>query len=327
MVAPTDDLRAYRMALGSFATGVTVVACRDGDGEPRGFTANSFTSVSLSPPLVLVCIGETAASFGAFRETESFSINILAEHQRELSNLFASKRPDKFDHAPWRPGDTGAPVFTEALTSLECRTHQIVTAGDHIILIGEVVDMATLSQASPLVYFRGAYVPLAQTERALESAATVPAVVGAVSDWQGRILLCRRAGAPHWELPNSRTRPGDRGGRAALVSLIEATGALMALQMPYSVFEAEGDGALWIVYRALMKRPPTVEEVDGIAFRLFAAEEIPWGEVRADLFETMLRRYLREQVTARFALYADAGETRLGVLAVGDRSMCELPDR
>src|ERR1700754_1916090 len=95
---PLFDARAFRRALGNFVTGVTIVTTIDAVGRPRGLTVNSFTSVSLSPPLVLACIANTAASYEVFRQSKAFAINILSEDQRSISDLFASKAEDKFDH-------------------------------------------------------------------------------------------------------------------------------------------------------------------------------------------------------------------------------------
>jgi len=107
------DPKAFRQALGNYPTGVTVVTTVDADGTPRGLTANSFTSVSLDPALILVCLGKTTASHPVFMQAERFAVNILAEDQREVSALFASKSPDKFAQAAWH---TGASGWTPATT-------------------------------------------------------------------------------------------------------------------------------------------------------------------------------------------------------------------
>jgi flavin reductase (DIM6/NTAB) family NADH-FMN oxidoreductase RutF len=164
------DPKQFRQALGMFATGVTVVTTIAPDGSPRGLTANSFTSVSLSPPLVLVCIDRAAKSYTAFTQGNGFAINILSQDQRELSQRFASKAADKFAGVDWSKGANGAPILDGALAWLECRQWRWVTAGDHIVLIGEVVDLG-VNPGQPLAYFGSAYGAVA----ALDASAAIGA--------------------------------------------------------------------------------------------------------------------------------------------------------
>ena len=127
------DLRELRNAFGTFMTGVTIITTREQSGIPRGFTANSFCSVSLDPPLVSVCIGKSADSVDIFTEADRFAINILAEDQIETSGLFASKRADKFDITPWEESEGHCPVLTGTCAWFDCEVHQKVDAGDHIL--------------------------------------------------------------------------------------------------------------------------------------------------------------------------------------------------
>ena len=150
------DPRALRNAFGAFATGVTVVTAIADDGRPIGFTANSFTSVSLDPPLVLICIAKRAGSFDIFRSAGAFAINILQEGQRDISTTFASPRPDKFAGLPCATAKTGSPVLQDCAAWLDCAMHDQVEAGDHVILIGRVVDFAHSSR-TPLGYYSGSY--------------------------------------------------------------------------------------------------------------------------------------------------------------------------
>lgn len=159
----TVDPAAFRQALAKFATGVTVVTTVDPKGRPRGFTANSFTSVSLDPPLVLVCVGRNVNSYPAFTQTHGFVVNVLAQDQRELSQRFASKAADKFAGVPSSTGITGSPILDGALAWFECRPWRRVTAGDHVVLIGEVVDFGT-NPGLPLAYFGSGYRAVAPLE-------------------------------------------------------------------------------------------------------------------------------------------------------------------
>ncbi|MBZ5576920.1 MAG: flavin reductase family protein [Acidobacteriia bacterium] len=150
----------FRQACGRFATGVTVASVTDETGAAHGLTVSSFTSVSLDPPLILICLGHEVTMIEAFRRARHFGINILREEDRNISNRFATKGLDRFDGVAWRPGQTGAPVFDCALTILECETHQRITAGDHDLLIGRVVR-TRIEDGAPLVHYASRYRRLA----------------------------------------------------------------------------------------------------------------------------------------------------------------------
>ena len=152
-----SDPRTLRDALGCFATGVTIVTARGPDGVPFGLTANSFTSVSLDPPLLLVCVANTSNSALGLRSAGHFAVNVLQAEQRDASGRFAGKGPDRFAATPWFEGETGVPLLEHSLCSFECRQNAIYEAGDHFILIGEVVRAQFEPQREPLLYFRGQY--------------------------------------------------------------------------------------------------------------------------------------------------------------------------
>ena len=145
-----------RNAFGSFTTGVTVVATREADGTPRGFTANSFSSVSLDPPLLLVCIAKSALSLRVFQEASCFSVNILEQSQAEVSRIFASQAVDKFDRVPWDKGVFEIPLLRGSLARFTCETDRQIDAGDHAILLGKVIAF-DYQNGTPLSYFRGQY--------------------------------------------------------------------------------------------------------------------------------------------------------------------------
>ncbi len=152
-----SDARTLRDALGCFATGVTVVTTLDEDGQPVGLTANSFTSVSLEPPLLLVCIAKSAGSLAAMEAAENFAVNVLHIGQQPTSNLFAKSGEDRFAATPWSRGHNGAPLLSGALANFECRRHALHDGGDHVILVGEVVRARFEPRRDPLLYFRGKY--------------------------------------------------------------------------------------------------------------------------------------------------------------------------
>ena len=132
------DPKAFRAALGSFATGVTVITTRASDGTPVGLTVNSFNSVSLDPPLLLVSIAKTSSNYATFAAAKGFAVNILAEGQKDVSNTFARPVEDRFATVKWQPGPHGAPVLADVSAWFDCSLHQMIEAGDHAILIGRV---------------------------------------------------------------------------------------------------------------------------------------------------------------------------------------------
>ena len=146
-----------RSALGSFATGVTVVTAFDEDNNPIGITANSFTSLSLDPPLLLVCIGNNSYTGGMIRKAEKFAINVLQIGQQPTSNIFASKKDDRFSEVEWVVGESGVPVLSASLSSFECERHEVHEGGDHFILVGKVTKAQYDLRRDPLLFFRGKY--------------------------------------------------------------------------------------------------------------------------------------------------------------------------
>lgn len=156
------DPRALRSAFGSYMTGVTVVSARTRDGVPVGFTANSFTSVSLDPPLLLVCPGKSLSSYDAFASCRHFAVNILAAQQKEVANIFAGDQGDRFAKVPHALNEQGVPLIQGALAQFSCATEQCVEAGDHLILIGRV-EAFTHVEGDGLGYASGRYFNLNST--------------------------------------------------------------------------------------------------------------------------------------------------------------------
>jgi len=158
-MAPVSP-EAFRHACGRFATGVAIAAVMDESGVPHGLTVSSFASVSLEPPLILICLGHAVTNIEDFRRSRYFSLSFLREEQVHLSNHFARKGYDRFTGVAWCPGDTGAPLIQDALGTLECTLYQRFTSGDHDIFVGEVVR-AKAMDGSPLIHFSGRYRGLA----------------------------------------------------------------------------------------------------------------------------------------------------------------------
>lgn len=152
------DSRAFRNACGQYLTGVTIVTTKGDDGQPVGITANSFVSVSLDPPLILVCLDRRLVSFPSFVNSMGYAVHVLALEQEELSSRFAMRGGDKFNDLICQSGLYDAQILSNALAVFECRTHSIVEAGDHVIMIGEVERYQTQeTERRPLGYLRGKY--------------------------------------------------------------------------------------------------------------------------------------------------------------------------
>jgi flavin reductase (DIM6/NTAB) family NADH-FMN oxidoreductase RutF len=150
-----EDPRHLRAALGRFATGVTVVTTRSSSGKLEGLTANSFSSVSLDPPLVLWSLQKRAPSLETFQESGVFAVNVLAVHQRALCRHFATRSANKFLDVPHDLGLGGCPVLADSLAVFECSTHGIVEGGDHWIFLGRV-ERAVYRDGEPLIFSAGA---------------------------------------------------------------------------------------------------------------------------------------------------------------------------
>ncbi len=157
MELPEFNDRAFRDAMSRFCTGVVVVTGMDGE-QPVGFTAQSFTSLSLDPPLVSVSPAKSSSSWPRIRPAGRFCINILGADQRALSDAFARSGGDKFAGVRWAPGATGAPVLEGVLAHVDCLLEAEHDAGDHSIVVGRVQALAAEDLArSPLLFFRGSY--------------------------------------------------------------------------------------------------------------------------------------------------------------------------
>ena len=155
------DPDTFRSVLGRFASGVTVVTVRDAAGRDHGMTVSAFASVSLSPPLVSVCVGHDATMHPVLDGLAFFGVNVLASEQEALSRRFASKDGDRFEGIGFTRGKTGVALLDDVLAWLECRVVARHEAGDHTILIG-AVEAADARGGRPLLYYRGGY---AQLER------------------------------------------------------------------------------------------------------------------------------------------------------------------
>ncbi|MBJ7330990.1 MAG: flavin reductase family protein [Solirubrobacteraceae bacterium] len=159
-VSTAIDSAALRHALGHFATGVTVVTSLDGDGAPVGTTANAVSSVSLDPPLILVCFAKDSLTLGHVAEHGAFAVNVLGHHHEEASSAFARRgAADAWEKVTHRSGHTGVPRVDDAIAVFDCTVEHRIPGGDHEIVIGRVVDVEAAG-GTPLLFYRGAYARL-----------------------------------------------------------------------------------------------------------------------------------------------------------------------
>ncbi len=297
------DPHHLRRAFGSYVTGITVITTWGSDGLPRGMTANSFTSVSLDPPLLLVCIGKSASSYPAFREAANFAVNLLHEAQQDISSRFASKVTDKFNSVRHGTAHTGAPVLKDCLTWFDCSVHQRIDAGDHMILIGRVHAFET-RPSMPLAFYGGRYMSIDPTLRQGASP-SYRMLTGYLIEHAGKILL-RKDERGQWTVPIAQHR------RAGQVLHLEEQRALLLRPdetFLYSVFDAGDHTPGYIVYRTRLSATSEAElESLPVSYRLFAPTEVPWDEIPVLEVRSMLRRYLVERRSGRFSVYIDSSD-------------------
>lgn len=267
------DPHALRDAFGCFMTGVTVVTTVDASGTPLGFTANSFSSVSLDPPLLLVSIAKKSSNIAAFEGATGFAVNILAEGQKDISATFARPVEDRFASVYWRRGPVGSPLLAGVSAWFDCTMAQAVDAGDHVILIGRVGGFEA-TPAPGLGYYRGTYITPAETAARLPTGPNV--VISAILQCEGQILL---TGDTHGGLALPMAVVGREGVQAALGQLIAKVGRQAEPGSIYAVYEDVAQGAQHIAFRCPTKpgKPNTGCFVDlspeGVRVRLRPARD------------------------------------------------------
>lgn len=286
-----------RTAFGTFLTGVTVVTTREQSGLPRGFTANSFTSVSLDPPMLLICVDRAAESFDVFTESQGFAVNILAEDQTDISGLFASKRADKFDVADWKDSETGYPILAGTCAWFNCRRDQVVDAGDHVIIIGEILGY-DYNDSIGLGYVRGGYMSL-ELERSAAKAegSAANAVVGAVIECNGKIWLDEDEDTGAVSVPASGLN-GMPGSLNQFQQTLNDRNIKASISSLFSVFENKETDQQSIYYRAKIDKVSANGKE-----KYFAFAEIPWDRIASPAIVTMLKRYVTEAGRQRFGVY------------------------
>jgi flavin reductase (DIM6/NTAB) family NADH-FMN oxidoreductase RutF len=241
---PAVDPRALRDAFGAFLTGVTVVTAHDAAGRPVGFTANSFASLSLEPPLLLVCLARTSRNFQTLTNAAGFAVNVLAEHQQDISNTFARPVEDRFSGLDWQPGPHGSPILGGVAAWFDCTLQEVVDGGDHVILVGRIESFEN-GKANGLGYARGGYFAPALAQKAV-AAAGGDVTAGAVAIRRDEILLVEKEQG-RYALPACRLSAGASPDRLQRY-LTETIGLPAAVGFLYSVYQDSRSGEQHIVY-------------------------------------------------------------------------------
>ena len=287
-----EDPRALRDAFGAFATGVTVVTANNPAGQPIGFTANSFTSVSLDPPLLLVCIAKTSRNYETMTGAERFAVNVLSETQKDISNTFARPVEDRFASVDWRKGPNGCPIFSQVAAWFECSKQELIEAGDHVIMVGRVTAFEN-SGLNGLGYARGGYFTPRLAGKAVSAAVGGEIRLGAVLEQQGSVYL---VGDETLSIP-SCTVEGDDPARTLAAHLEQLTGLNVTIGFLYSVYEDKSDGRQHIVYHALAS--------DGAPQRgrFLRPEDAAQAKFSSTATADIINRFVLESSIGNFGMY------------------------
>lgn len=291
----TISQQELRDAFGAFLTGVTVVTTQTNNNTPIGFTANSYTSVSLDPPLLLVCPGKALSSFEIFNQCEHFAVNILAEDQQDISNIFASASDDRFSSIDWTTDANGSPLIKGASVSFSCATEQHIDAGDHIILLGRVLEVNNASLPG-LGYCSDGYFSLGLERKAAELAQVSNTNnVGAIIECEQQILL--QESQHGLELPVLPTA-GISGSLGDLKDHLTSEKLNLNFGQVYSIFNDQKNDESFIFYRA---QATTATAYSGAKY--YPLEEINTLNIGNDAIKSMLQRYAEERKQGVFNLY------------------------
>ena len=293
------DPNTLRTAFSRYMTGVTVVTTRSASGEPVGFTANSFTSVSLAPPMLLVCPGRHLSSFEQFAQTEYFAVNILSEGQEGISNIFARRVADRFTKVDWTADTQGCPLISGRAAGFSCRVAQRVEAGDHLILIGEVSGFDDAGLRG-LGYCNSGYFSLSNERQADTPSRNSESRAQIILERDGTILMTK-----DHTLPGATLREGV-GARSALKDELSRIGIETQLGPVYAIYD-QPDGTRLTVLRGQV----TADSGDLIAIPVETLEHRDWPD---SALGEMLRRFAQEYRNQNFGLY------------VGDASHGEIHD-
>ncbi|WP_298916989.1 flavin reductase family protein [uncultured Roseobacter sp.] len=296
------DPKDLRQAFGRFMTGVTVVTTRTETGENVGFTANSFTSVSLDPPLLLVCPGNHLSSFDAFRRATRFGVSILSEGQQEISNTFASSKADRFALCDWDQPVADIPLITGRAAGFVCDMFQQIPAGDHLVLIGRVLH-ADCSNQDGLGYGPDGYFTL-NKERKAEAPPAPHTRASVLLDDGENLFLTQDDGLFTISVPT------DKSPLRTLASALATAGIDAELSVVYATYD-EGKAGRRIVFRGHCSQRPS-------ALKLVPIDAPDASATPDPAIKSLLQRFASEHKTQNFGFYI--GNERTGdVLPLNER--------
>ena len=305
----STDSRPLRDAYGSFMSGVTVVTAYTPDNTPVGFTANSFASVSLDPPLLLVCPSRELNCFDVFNQCTQFAVSVLAEDQREVSNIFASTSNDRFAQVRWFRDSKGNPVISDAAAVFSCDVSARHDGGDHIILVGEVQDYSMTNKLG-LGYSAGSYFSLGLERQANELLTpTQSAKVGAIAEYQGRILMQQTTRGLQ---PPTVTATHRTGSLSAIREHLVTQNIDVAFGPVYSIFENMQSGVYTTFYRGEILN----FQEQGV-YRLYSPEELATAKYADVAVGDLMKRYLIERSQGVFTQHS--GDERKGKVQSTER--------
>ncbi|ADZ91667.1 flavin reductase family protein [Marinomonas mediterranea] len=288
------DVRELRNAFGSFMTGVTIVTAVSKSGEKVGFTANSFTSVSMDPPLLLVCPATKLSSYDVFESCDHFAVSILSEDQQDASNIFAGSKGDRFAEVPWHEDEFGTPLIDGAVTHFSCSSYQKVPAGDHLLLIGKV-DAFSTSEKLGLGYAKGGYFSLSREHKAEDVTGAAIAQVGSLIEHNDALLLQKTADG--YRLPETLMSFG-RSSQSSLKDYFSELGIHAQVGQVFSVYEKNNSGYFSAYYRAEASSQCELEDFEFIHF-----DKLTGADFASSDIESMVSRYVEEKQNGVFRLY------------------------
>ncbi|RQW62173.1 flavin reductase family protein [Vibrio viridaestus] len=288
------DSRELRNAFGSFMTGVTIVTAVSKSGEKVGFTANSFTSVSMDPPLLLVCPAKRLSSYDVFADCDHFTVSILAEDQQHASNTFASSKGDRFSEVAWFDDCHGVPVIEGAATYFSCSSTQKIEAGDHMLLIGEVQDFS-VTEKFGLGYAKGGYFSLGMEHKAEEITHMNSTQVGGLIECNDKLLLKQEDG--FYTLPQGDIVP-ESSSYQTLKAVLESLAIEAEIGQVFSVYEKLASGNFVAFYRA-----EAVEENAPAGYQYVAIDDLSGMKFASADMASMIARFTEEKRNGVFRLY------------------------
>lgn len=303
--------RAIRDALGTFLTGVTVVTTVDEMGQPRGITANSFTSVSLDPPLVLVCVDRAASSYQAFIQANGYAVNILGQDHRDVAQVFATKRPDKFTAIRTFTSNLGNPILHASIAWLDCRTTDVHTIGDHAVLIGHVRDFGG-EGGQPLGFHQGRFVSFspAAPEYSLSGGpmSGLARLSWVIEDDEGRVALLPVAEGK-LALPSASMPVADLHDEGLQQAAERCLGRPVTIDLLYSFYTDRRDGRLTLTYRGRTAGDGDASAADMSSRAFHPLTESLLARIADQVEGSVLRRYRVERDAQRFGIYSGTDES------------------